>query len=363
MSLNDLIKERQVPSPLDGIRKKKKTAADFELQKEKIKKLLQKEEYGFIPAPPLHVSAEVVQENKIYLGGKATKTEYVMHAQTERGECTFPFIAYIPNTDNPSPAFVHINFGNTIPSACHLPIEEIVDRGFALITFCYTDVATDNGDFRKLCAKTLGESRRKGTAPGKIAMWAWAAMRVMDFVMTLDAVDRDNVAIVGHSRLGKTALVTGAFDERFSYVISNNSGCSGAALSRGKVGESIAAITKNFPFWFCPNYFKYAHNEDKQPFDQNFLISLSVPRTVIVGSAEEDTWADPHSELLSLYSVNEVYALYGKRGVEASESDLNAPTRCKGDSYYHLRRGHHFLGRDDWNAYMDIILECIAKKA
>ena len=126
-------------------------------------------------------------------------------------------------------------------------------------------------------------------------MWAWAAMRAADYLQTLDSADLESLAVIGHSRLGKTALVAAAFDERFRFVHSNNSGCSGAAIIRGKTGEQIDDICRNFPFWFCENYKTYRKNESALPFDQHLLLALSATRFVSVGSAAEDLWADPAS--------------------------------------------------------------------
>ena len=181
-------------------------------------------------------------------------------------------------------------------------------------------------------------------------------MRVMDYIPHCENVDADQVAVIGHSRLGKTALFCGAMDERFRYVISNDSGCTGAAISRDKEGESIRQITERFPFWFCPRYLRYADKESELPFDQHFLLSLIAPRHLLVGSAESDLWAGPKNEFLSTVAANEAYKIYGMQGLlhknefPAPDTDLD-----EGDCLYHYRRGEHYLSRIDWNAYMDFI--------
>ena len=181
-------------------------------------------------------------------------------------------------------------------------------------------------------------------------------MRVIDYIETLDIYDPDTLAVIGHSRLGKTTLLTAAYDERVKFACVNNSGASGDALSRGKVGEDIAAITNKFPFWFCPNYLKYAGKEDSLPFDQHFLLSLVAPRHILLGTAVEDKWADPNSEYLALTLTDEVYKLYGKVGLVHTENMPVCPERLPdGDCYYHLRAGTHYLSRSDWNMYIDYI--------
>ena len=123
-------------------------------------------------------------------------------------------------------------------------MEEILDHGFAVAAFCYEDVTDDSADFNKLAAMY---PRDEKTGWGKIGMWAFAASRVLDYLETREDIDATRACISGHSRLGKTALWCAAQDERFSMVVSNNSGCSGAALSRGKIGENIEKITNVFP--------------------------------------------------------------------------------------------------------------------
>ena len=277
-------------------------------------------------------------------------------------ECSFPIISAIPKSDKKVPAFVYIGFENGDANK-YLPTEEIVERGFAVFSFCYNDVSSDNGDFNNGIAKYLVPTRRKNTAPGKISLWAWAAMRVMDYIEYIkDQIDLNNVAVIGHSRLGKTALWAGGNDERFKYVISNDSGCCGAALESGKIGERYDRISEVFPYWFCPAFNRDALTYAKLPFDQHFLLSLTVPRRLIIGSAHEDTWADPTSEFLATAALDECYALFGKKGlVHNDEVPKPRTVLAEGSASYYVREGTHFLSRHDWNTYMDIIKEKMGK--
>lgn len=179
----------------------------------------------------------------------------------------------------------------------------------------------------------------------------------MDYIKTLPEIDSENVAVIGHSRLGKTALLAGAVDERFRYVISNDSGCSGAALFRGKTGERIERITRLFPYWFCPEFKAYTGKDEEIPFDQNYLLGLIAPRFLCVGSSAEDANADPESELLCTAAANEAYALYGLRGLVYDKNSMpSAPADYSdGEIHYHLRAGTHFLSRRDWASYMNFI--------
>lgn len=351
-NVKKLIDDRSIPSVLGGVR----NAEDFEKKKVKIKKLLEERQFGQMPRRPDHMSVEVTSTYDVFAAGKAESKQLKFNFEMDGKSFSFPAMSVIPKNRTNCPAFVFIDFFGGEANR-YMPTEEIVERGFALFTFKYKDVSSDDGDFKSGIAKSLVKSRRNNNAPGKIALWAWAAMRVMDYVETLgDVVDLENVAVIGHSRLGKTALLTGAYDERFKYVISNDSGCCGAALERGKVGERYERISNVFPFWFCPAFNRDAQANVEMPFDQNFLVSLSVPRHVIIGSAEEDVWADPTSEFLCLASLNDVYALYGKQGlVHNGEVPVPRSVLTDGDATYYVREGTHYLSRHDWHTYMDII--------
>ena len=355
-NIEKLISERGIPELLrfecgEPVR----TVADFEKRREEIKTLLQQKEYGYIPPKPEHFRVEVTEDNDKYLAGKATKRSLMLYATLGGKEFSFPATSVIPNGEGKHPVFVHINFRDLVPDV-YQPTEEIIDRGYACFSFGYKDVTSDDGDFKDKCAPYLLKSRRAKTATGKIAMWSWTAMRVMDYIETLDCIDLEHVAVIGHSGLGKTALLTAAFDERFKYAISNDSGCSGAALSRGNTGETVEVINRVFPFWFCPDYNDAAKNGRELEFDQHFLMALTVPRHVIVGSAKEDLWADPTSEFLGLAAVNPAYAIYGMKGLVHNDEIPTAKSYLgEGDSCYQVRFGTHYLSREDWHAYMNFI--------
>ncbi len=349
------LERRGVPSALINSRGKTVTAPDeMDRRREEIKRLLAEEEYGILPPRPEHLRVEKKPGIAGFCAGKVTSELLEFNITLGGRDFSFPVRAAIPRSERRVPAFVHINFSPDTPDK-YQPTEEITDRGFAVFSFCYKDVTSDDGNFDDKCAAYLSESRHAKNASGKIMMWAWAAMRVMDYIQTLPEIDSDNVAVIGHSRLGKTALVTAAFDERFKYAISNDSGCSGASIARGTVGETVEKITYTFPFWFCP---RYRENTDptQKSFDQNFLTALIPPRHLIVGSAEDDTWADPLGEFLGCASANAVYGIYGKRGLEYGDTFPQARTVLDdGDSCYHIRKGSHYLSREDWNVYMNFI--------
>lgn len=322
--------------------------------KEQMKEILQTEIYGKMPPPP-DQTTYVVENNMIpnFCAGKAVCNRVTAHCLLGKREFSFPFYVTLPQDGNKHPFFIHINFRSNVTDY-YQPTEELIDHGFAVLSFDYNDVTKDNDDFRDGLAGVLFENGVRGADDaGKIAMWAWGAHRVMDYAETLtDVLDLGCATVCGHSRLGKTALVAGAMDERFAFVYSNDSGCSGAAITRGKMGENISAICHHFSHWFCKNYQKYIDREDKMPFDQHFLVASIAPRKVLVGSASEDLWADPVSEQLCCFAAAPAFEkgfVCPDRKAEIGEGFL------AGDLGYHLRDGAHYFSRHDWHRLIEFI--------
>ncbi len=325
--------------------------------REQMLDMLQSEEYGYLPPLPESIEFEV-EKNIIpnFCAGKATLDKVKVKVVLYGEEFNFPVYATIPTAEGKHPYFVHINFRADV-SDRYMPTEELVDRGFGVISLCYEDVTSDDGDMENGLAGLVGRhTERSATSPGKIALWAWAVQRANDYALTRPELDSRRAAVCGHSRLGKTALLAGATDERFAFVFSNDSGCSGAAITRQKVGESVADICKMFPYWFCESYYKYAGNEAKMPFDQHFLLACVYPRYVYVASASEDIWADPVSEFGCCVAVSEYYSRDGGVGFVAPDREPRVGDVFHGGHVgYHLRLGKHYFGREDWQHFADFI--------
>jgi hypothetical protein len=209
------------------------------------------------------------------------------------------------------------------------------------------------------------EGELAANEPGAIAAWAWGLSRVLDWLATRPEVNEHAVIVVGHSRLGKTALWAGACDPRFAMVVSNESGCGGAALSRRNYGETVGVITSRFPHWFCPSFAQYAGRELELPVDQHTLLAMTAPRPLYVASAEGDRWADPRGEFLSAEAVGPVWRLYGRTGLGTSE--YPEVGRSVGEFVrYHVRAGKHDLLLEDWQHFADMAddtLGLVAKPA
>lgn len=266
--------------------------------------LLQREEYGCLPKAPESFVWEAepgVADN--FCAGKATLEKLTFRVVVNGKDFVFPVYLAVPTAEGPHPFFVHINFRSDVPDR-YMPTEELIDNGFAVLSFGYEDVTRDDGDFTSGLAGVLYENgKRAPHDAGKIALWAWAAMRCMDYAEHDERLDCAKSVVCGHSRLGKTALLTAALDTRFAFGYSNDSGCAGAALFRGKKGEQLDDIYRQFPFWFSESFGQYVGKTDALPFDQHYLLASIAPRYVYVASAAGDDWADPASELLSCYAA------------------------------------------------------------
>ncbi|MBE6656453.1 MAG: hypothetical protein E7609_06285 [Ruminococcaceae bacterium] len=247
----------------------------------------------------------------------------------------------------------------------YLPCEEILDGGFNVFNLYFNDVTYDDPHFSKgnfkdgLAGCFYPEGKRSSIHDaGKLMLWAWTASTLLTYVRTLPEIDPDCVTVVGHSRMGKTALLAGAIDPRFFCAVSNNSGASGAAIMREKTGETLRLIYEHFPFWFCEKYKEYIDNEDAMPFDQHFLIAASV----YIASGSYDSTACPKNEFLGAYAATEYFESVGKTGLIFPER-LPEPWEFSHEGHvgYHLRDGAHYLGRYDWNMYMTYVKKHIQK--
>ncbi len=332
------------------------------LSRDEMLDILQREEYGYLPPKPEKITFEVTQEDRDFCNSKATFKKLSAHCVINGKNFSFPFYSVIPHGNGKLPMIVHLKFGTNV-SDKFMPSEEIADNGFACLSFCYKEITSDDGDMTDGLAGVLYDNgQRKDTHAGKIAMWAWAAQRIMDYAQTVPQLDVTKSVVCGHSRLGKTALLAGAYDERFAVVYSNNSGCSGAALYKDKVGENIKAITEHFPHWFCKNYLKYTDSDNNMPFDQHYLTACIAPRRVYIASAEMDTWAGPMNEFLNCVAVSEFYEKMGLKGFVCNDK-LPKPTDVfhEGNVAYHIREGEHCFGHDDWQYMMKYVKSVFEK--
>ena len=352
--------------------------------------LFEKYVYGKFPEDYLDVKFEIKYIDTNALCGKAIQKDIIACFIKGRDTIKMEILIFIPaNSTKPVPLFLGMNFmGNhtihaepSIPitksyvhnnpecnifnntathtsrgvSSFRWPVERILERGYGLATIYYGDIDPDFDDnFKNGIHSLLDYSEDIDSNDlSSISAWAFGLSTAMDYFEKDEHINKNQIVVFGHSRLGKTALWAGAIDQRFAIVISNNSGCGGAALSRRKKGETVEIINTKFPHWFSKNFHEFNDREDELPVDQHMLIGLIAPRPVYVASAEKDDWADPEGEFLSLYYSGPVYKLFGSDIIITDTlPEINKPLWV-GKMGYHIRSGNHDITRFDWEKYLD----------
>mgnify|MGYP001766631012 FL=1 len=344
--------------------------------------------FGKIPGAIKISSVEILEQSDNAYDGKAIRKQVALHFENNGKKLSFTILIYLPKKVEKAPLILGYNFyGNhTVTTDVNViisdawvdnnpsfgiinnqlteqsrgvrtnrwDIEKMLEAGIGLATIYYGEVDPDKNDFSDGIHPLLykkGQEQPGDNEWGSIAAWAWGLSRAMDYFETDKDIDASKVIVFGHSRLGKTSLWAGATDRRFAAVISNNSGCGGAALSKRAFGETVGRINTAFPHWFCGNFKNYNNKEALMPFDQHELLALIAPRPLYVASAEDDKWADPKGEFLGAYHASPVYKLYGKKGIVSDEMPpVNQP--LQNTVAYHIRTGVHDVTSYDWEQYI-----------
>jgi hypothetical protein len=347
-----------------------------------LKALFENYMYGRMPPATWHVAAALEREDRRLFGGKATKKE-IAFTVGPPGCPKVHLLLVVPNArTGPAPVFLGMNFcGNhallhdptvAVPTTWMYgdyagvqnhrateagrgtqvdvwALEQSIDRGYAVATFYNGDIDPDRADAREGIQPHF---RDAGYDWGTIAAWAWGLQRAVDYLVTDDALAKDRIAVVGHSRLGKAALLAAAFDERVALVIAHQAGCGGSAPSRGKIGESVKQINERFPHWFNARFKEFNEQPERLPFDQHCLVALVAPRPVLLSNAIEDTWANPKGQFEVLQAADPVYRFLGVDGLGAPE--MPAPGQLVNSRLgYSLRLGKHSMGKADWMVFLE----------
>jgi hypothetical protein len=340
--------------------------------------LYQRRIFGRVPASAPQARAEVVGRPDSVERGTGIRKHVVVHFGPAADGPSASVVLYLPaGATKPVPALLQIVFNAGLPggeseSPAELqqesskvgvplpetgPVGEILRRGYAYATFRYTDVQPDNATTYAHGVEALAyDPGQKKPAPGEwgtITAWAWAASRVLDYLQTDPMIDGTRVALIGHSRLGKTALWASALDSRFALVYANCSGEMGAALSRRDYGETIDDMAEVFPYWFAGNFQRFAGHWNDMPVDAHMLIALSAPRPVFINGGTEDQWADPKGEFLAEVAAGPVYRLYGKADLGATELPARDQPLISGSLGWLYHTGPHAMLPEDWSAFLD----------
>lgn len=385
----------ELPSVLENAKGEKiQSREDWPAQRKYLVEQMAKHVFGIQPSDAVSVRSKLIEQGE--MGGTRGTQTSITRKQLEvtltrkDKSVVIDLLLFVPSdAKTPVPCFVGLNF-NGNQSTCddpavritrswcdkrgvgvvdnkateasrgdqshRWPIEAIVGRGYAVATAHYADIDPDFDDeFANGVHALFPEFKSSDATPdrwGSIGAWAWGLSRIADVLEKESTIDSKKLMVIGHSRLGKTALWAGATDERFGIVYSNNSGCGGAALSKRCFGESVARINTSFPHWFCRNFRQYNDREELLPVDQHMLIAAIAPRPAYIASATEDQWADPKGELHGGVYASPAYELHGLKGIYNLE--LPTPDTAIGSEIgYHLRTGKHDLTAWDWERFMD----------
>ncbi len=360
---------------------------DWQSRRQELLQLMTNHMYGYFPDSGIDVEF-ILTGDQLIQNDQVRRKQVTLQASNGQEQVDMHLLVYLPaNMKQAVPVFLGLNFygnhtihsdegiiiprswsrnneefgiSNNRPSAAsrgvrasRWPVEMILSEGFGLATMYYGDIDPDfddgfeNGVHRLIFNRDLHQEQLSS-----ISAWSWGLSQALDFFHQDPTINHEQIVVIGHSRLGKTSLWAGATDERFAIVISNDSGCGGAALSRREFGETVNRINHSFPHWFNEPFNKYNQNVNQLPFDQHSLLALIAPRPLYIASASEDLWADPKGEFLSAREASVVYALMGRSGLAGlAMPEIDQPL-VENHVAYHVRSGKHDITSFDWQQYL-----------
>jgi len=264
-------------------------------------------EYGHMPPPPDGVRSE--DETVEPIEGTGVELHRATLLLGPTGEVRLRVGLYFP-AGRPGPFPVVLAVEPVWEEHFQLVARMIVEAGYIFAGFERHDLDRDDAD------------RSDGLHPlypdydwASLAVWAWGAMRVVDYLEEVDAADANRIVLTGHSRAGKVALLAGALDTRIALTVPHASGAGGAGSYRiaGDGVETLGAITApdRFHYWFHPKLAEFAGKEDQLPFDQHFLRALVAPRAIASIDGREDLWANPEGTRAMCLAAQPVFEMLG----------------------------------------------------
>ena len=355
-----------LPDPFISLENKKITTTDQweNLRRKEILYLFSKNVYGQMPKTYDSINFILVNADYTAMAGKAHMKQVRIEVWKKGEMLPVNVVLFLPaKAKKAVPAFILINNrGKDLIDATRKtkstfwPAEMVIDSGYAIAAFNVSDAAPDNPEhYQEGVLQLYPEQVKAADGMKAVGAWAWAASRVMDYMLTDNQINPKQIAVVGHSRGGKASLWAGAQDQRFAYVFSNCSGNTGAALSRRMFGETVKKINTTFPYWFNDNYKKFNDSINQLPVDQHMLIGLIAPRPVYVTNATKDLWADPKGTFLALKEAEKVYALYKTKSGLGNDMPPPENPVIESSLGYHLRTGEHDLNLYDWTQFVKFV--------
>ena len=329
---------------------------EWEKKRDLIKKTLEERCYGFFPRRPDECMYRI-QKKEIddFCASKGVMEETVETVVMNGKAHSFIYNFAYPNQPGKFPLIVFIGHTGDVPNV-FLPAEEIIDHGYAFVSFCAFDVTGNCDDFFEGASGLLfNNGERRDTDAGKIMIWAWASSLILDNIIQRNNVDASNICSAGFSKTGVSALLAAAFDDRFSHAFACSSGLSGATLYRDMNLEYIRYVFGNIDHLYCNNFRKYVNGEISFGYEQTDLLSLIAPRFLYLATAAEDKYSFFRSEFNACRELSPLYSLYSRDGLVTNGDDEPeiGKSYYKGSVGFHVREGSHYLSRTDWLRFMD----------
>jgi hypothetical protein len=345
-------------------------AAAWRKRRDEILRLYETEIYGRIPRGTPRVVWRVTQTDPNARAGTAVMKQVTGIMGDRANAPEIKLTIHTPvNATKPVPMILMVNFGGGPPppaDAKPRPLvqeppsnADILARGWGYASVGYADIQPDriNTFDQGVIGLMLkpGETEPPADEWGTISAWSWGISRILDYFETDKTIDATQVAVFGHSRLGKTVLWASALDERIAAVFSSCAGEMGSALARRDWGETVDDMAQNFSWQFAKNFQKWPGRWNDMPVDAHMLIALSAPRPVFVSGGTTDQWADPVGEFLAEVAAGPVYRLLGKKDLGTSQlPPLDTPL-THGDLGWHYHTGGHTATPADWKAFLEFV--------
>ena len=391
--------------PLTFVDGRKVTKENWAERRKEILGIFAKEMYGAEPPAPEAVVTELVDEKKV-VDGHAIRRQYRMWFKADKSGPCLNWIVWLPShAKKPVPVISFLNYrGNhelvpdeDIPvmtawsrsgakapdhrasekfrgdmqnpnNATVFPLGTIIARGYAVMSACYCEVSSDpdrrakdadvypqevmayNGVF------TLWGPRdpKRTDNITAIGAWGWALSRGLDLAERIPEIDAKKSVVTGCSRLGKSALMAAARDERFAVCVPNQTGGGGVPLAKRDFGENPSTENRAFTHWYCTAYAKYAEDPAKTlTFDQHLFCACVAPRALLVEGFDSN-WFDPKGEFLSLQAASPVWELLCGEGLPKVAFPDDFDTSAVGSRLGYVRRSEsHGISAYDWMWMMD----------
>ena len=347
------------------------SATWYQKRRPEILELYRRTIYGRIPANAPKPAAEVETIDPNSSGGSAVRKLVLIRFGLAPDAPFIRLVIYLPaHRTAPVPVLLQLAFNAELPPASNptlgsekVPpakelahLADILAHGYAYAIYLYSDLQTDKAMTRSSGIEAL--TARPGGSPapddwGAIGVWAWGASRVLDYLESDPDVNAKKVALIGHSRLGKTVLWAGAEDPRFAVIFASCPGELGASISRRDYGETVDDLVSRYSWWFAPAFTQYAGHWDDLPVDAHMLIALNAPRPVFITAGSGDQWADPKGEFLGEVAAGPVYRLVGARDLGATEMPPQETDVDSGDLAFRYHTGPHAIVPSDWKAFLN----------